>query len=135
MKFGFKTSWRVRFNEVDLQGVVHHTQIVAYLEIARIEYWRSLGISYRQMRQDGYEFIVNNVNIEYKRPLLFDEIIEVSSGLKSMARASFVLGYEIRNESGNLAIVAETGLVCSRVGTGKPAALPADYMSRLGSQM
>jgi len=107
---------------------------VTYLEIARVEYWRSLGISYRQMRVDGYEFIINNINIEYKRPLKFDELIEVSAGVKEMARASFTLGYEIRNEAGDLAIVAETGLVCSQVGTGKPTALPPEYLSRLQSQ-
>ncbi len=133
MSFGFETSWRVRFNEVDLQGVVHHTQIVAYLEIARVECWRALGISYRQMRQDGYEFIVNNVNVEYKRPLVFDEIIKVKVGLKTLARASFVLAYEILKETGEKAIAAETGLVCSRVGSGKPSALPSDYVSRLKS--
>lgn len=133
MTYKFKTSWRVRFNEVDLQGVVHHTQIVTYLEIARVEYWRSLGISYRQMRDDGYEFIINNIDIDYKNSLKFDEIIEVAVGVKSMARASFVLGYEIRNESGDLAIVAETGLVCSKVGSGKPSGLPEKYASRLSS--
>lgn len=134
MTFGFTTSWRVRFNEVDLQGVVHHTQIVTYLEIARVEYWRALGISYRQMREDDYEFIINNVNIEYKLPLVFDEVISVKVGLKNMARASFVLGYEIRKESGETAITGETGLVCSRVGSGKPTALPPDYVSRLQSR-
>ncbi len=131
MKYPYRTSWRVRFNEVDLQGVVHHTQIVTYLEIARVEYWRALGISYRTMRDEGYEFIVNNINVEYKRPLKFDEIIEVAVGVKSIARASFVLGYEIRNESGEIAIKAETGLLCSGVGTGKPAALPKKYLDQL----
>jgi acyl-CoA thioester hydrolase len=131
MTYDFETSWRVRFNEVDLQGVVHHTQIVTYLEIARVEYWRSLGISYKQMRKDGYEFIINNISIDYKKTLIFDEIISVSVGVKSMARASFVLGYEIHNEGGEKAIVAETGLVCSKVGTGKPSALPAKYARHL----
>jgi acyl-CoA thioester hydrolase len=133
MKYSYRTSWRVRFNEVDLQGVVHHTQIVTYLEIARVEYWRALGISYRIMRDEGYEFIINNINVEYKRPLKFDEMIEVAVGVKSTARASFVLGYEIRNEKGERAIIAETGLLCSRVGTGKPTALPKKYLDRLNN--
>jgi acyl-CoA thioester hydrolase len=127
MSSPFHTSWRVRFNEVDLQGVVHHTQIVTYLEIARVEYWRSLGISYRAMRDQGYEFIINKVAVEYKKPLYFDEVIEVSVAVKSMARASFVLEYKIRKEDGGLAIEAQTGLLCSRVGTGKPAPLPDKY--------
>jgi len=134
MTYPFRTSWRVRFDEVDLQGVVHHTNIVAYLEVARVEYWRSLGISYRQMRVDGYEFIINNVNIDYLRPLQFDEVIEVRAGVKSMARASFVIGYQIYKETGELAIVAETGLVCSKVGSGRPSAFPREYADRIRSQ-
>lgn len=133
MNFGFRTSWRVRFNEVDLQGVVHHTQIVTYLEIARVEFWRSLGISYRKMRDEGYEFIINSVRIEYKKALTFDEMITVSVGVRSMARASFVLGYEIRNEAGDVAVTAETGLVCSEVGSGKPSGLPEKYAQLLKS--
>jgi acyl-CoA thioesterase FadM len=63
--------------------------------------------------------------------LKFDETIEVAVGVKSMARASFVLAYQIRNEKGEIAIEAETGLLCSRVGTGKPTALPKKYLDRL----
>ncbi len=135
MKFGYRTSWRVRFDEVDLQGVVHHTKIVTYLEIARVEYWRESGISYREMREKGYEFIIKSVNIEYKKPLYFDEIIDVHVGVKSVARASFVLAYEIRNQGGETAIIAETALVNSRIGTGKPYGLQQEYLKRLRDQL
>ncbi len=131
MSSRFRISWRVRFDEVDLQGVVHHTNIVTYLEIARVEYWRELGISYKTMRDEGYEFIINKINVEYLRPLVFDEIIEVSVAVKTVHRASFILEYEIMNQAGQKAIYAETGLLCSRVGTGKPCGLPAKYLEKL----
>jgi acyl-CoA thioester hydrolase len=127
----FKTSWRVRFNEIDLQGVVHHSQIVTYLEIARLEYWRSLGISYAQLRNDGYEFIVHELQVKYLKPLLFDEIIEASVFIKSLAKASFVLGYEIRKEDRTLAVNAEIELVCAKLGHPKPTALPQRYWEKL----
>jgi acyl-CoA thioester hydrolase len=127
----FHISWRVRFDEVDLQGVVHHTKIVTYLEIARVEFWRELGISYKNMRDEGYEFIINSVKVDYINPLAFDEIIDVFVEVKSLKRASFILKYEIFNQQGDKAIYAETGLVCSRVGTGKPGALPDKYLERL----
>lgn len=127
----FHTSWRVRFDEVDLQGVVHHTRIVTYLEIARVEFWRELGISYKAMRNDGYEFIINSVSVEYIKPLTFDEIIDVYVEVKSLKKASFVLKYEIYNQEGERTIYAETGLLCSRVGTGKPSGLPEKYLERL----
>ncbi|OGC95703.1 MAG: hypothetical protein A2W25_04090 [candidate division Zixibacteria bacterium RBG_16_53_22] len=134
-KSRFLTTWRVRFDEVDLQGVVHHSQIVTYLEIARLEYWRSLGISYRQMREDGHEFIVYRLNVEYLRPLLFDEIITVAVRVKSLARASFVLGYEIFKEDGAPAVTADIELVCARNNIPKPVALPADYREKLRQEL
>jgi acyl-CoA thioester hydrolase len=127
----FKTSWRVRFDEIDMQGVVHHPQIVTYLEIARLEYWRSLGISYNDLRNDGYEFIVHDLHVEYLKPLLFDEIIDVTIATKKLARASFVLGYEIRKENGELAVAAEIELVCARVNIPYPTALPSKYRQKM----
>ncbi len=127
MPYRFQTCWRVRFDEVDLQGVVHHPKIVTYLEIGRVEYWRELGTTYRAMRESGYEFIVKAIQVEYIKPLLFDETITVGVGIKSMGRANFTLGYEIRKEDGSLAVEAETQLVCSKVGSGKPSALPDGF--------
>ena len=131
MRGKFHTSWRVRFDEVDLQGVVHHTRIVTYLEIARVEFWRQLGISYKNMRDEGYEFIINKIDVEYFNPLTFDEIIDIYVEVKSIKKASFILKYEIFNQQGERAIYAETGLVCSRVGIGKPCGLPQKYLGLL----
>jgi acyl-CoA thioesterase FadM len=51
--------------------------------------------------------------------------------VKSLKKASFILKYEICNQQGERAIYAETGLLCSRVGTGKPSGLPEKYLERL----
>lgn len=117
-----------------MQGVVHHSQIVTYLEIARLEYWRSLGISYRQMREDGHEFIVYRLNLEYIKPLLFDEVITVAVSVRSVKRASFVLTYEILNENGQTAVAADIELVCARNNIPRPVALPPDYREKLRAE-
>jgi acyl-CoA thioester hydrolase len=131
----FTTSWRVRFDEIDMQGVVHHPQIVTYLEVARLEFWRSLGISYGELREDGYEYIVHDLHVEYLKPLDFDEIIEVAVRVKTLGRASFVLGYEIFKGTGALAVKAEIELVCARVGVARPVALPEKYRSKLEKEI
>ena len=110
---------------------MRHTNIITYLEIARVEFWRELGISYKNMRDEGYEFIINKIKAEYFSPLTFDEIIDVYVEVKSIKKASFILKYEIFNRQGQRAIYAETGLVCSRVGTGKPCGLPQNYLDLL----
>lgn len=131
MTYLFHTSWRVRFDEIDVQGVVHHSRIVVYLEIARLEFWRHLGVSYMNMRDDGFEFIVSGLEVSYLKPLHFDEIITVNVAVKELRRASFILQYLIQKQDGSEAVLAETELVCARVGIGKPTALPSYYVDKL----
>jgi len=131
MPYNFKTSWRVRFDECDLQGMVHHTQIVKYLEIARIDFLRHLGMPYKQMLEDGYEFIIRRVAVRYRKPLRFEEIIEVKVGILKMGRASFYLSYKVYNQAGVLAVEGETEQLCADAGAGKPIALPKKYLEAL----
>jgi acyl-CoA thioester hydrolase len=86
------------------------------------------------MREDGHEFIIHRLNVEYLKPLVFDEIITVAVRVKSLARASFVLAYEIFKEDGQLAVNADIELVCARNNIPKPVALPIDYREKLSKQ-
>ena len=127
----FATSWRVRFDEIDLQGVVHHSEIVKYLEITRLEFWRYLGFTYRELREDGYEFIIHDLHLRYLKPLEFDEFIKAIVFVKSLARASFILGYEIYKQNGDLAVTAEIEIVCARLNVAHPVALPRKYREKM----
>ena len=46
-------SFRIRYSETDQMGVVYHGNYAQYLELARVEWLRSLGISYKSMEEDG----------------------------------------------------------------------------------
>ena len=129
--FSFETSWRTRFTEIDLQGVVHHSEIIKYLEIARIEYWRQTGIGYKELRQAGYEFVVANVECDYLKPLLFDKIIQAKARVCRCSRASMTFEYLIYDDNNKLAVHATTLLVCVKIGEDKPHALPAVYLRRI----
>ena len=129
----YSTSWRVRFDEIDMQGVVHHSEIVKYLEIARLEFWRHLGFTYRELRDDGYEFIIHDLHVRYLKPLEFDEFVKATVYVKSLARASFVLGYQFFKEKGDLAVEAEIEIVCARLNVAHPVALAPKYLVKLKS--
>ncbi len=131
----FSTTWRVRFDEIDMQGVVHHSEIVKYLEITRLEYWRYLGFTYSELRNDGYEFIIHDLHICYIKPLEFDEFVEGTVYVKSLARASFVWGYKLFKENGDLAVEAEIEIVCARLNVARPVALAPKYLVKLKSAM
>ncbi len=126
--FTFSTDWRVRFSEVDLQGVVHHSEIIKYFEIARIEYWRCLGLNYTEFRTAGYEFVVARIDCDFIRPLHFDEIIRVYVRTSAVSRTSVLIDYLILDDRHQPAVSGNTLMVCVRVGIGKPFKLPASFL-------
>jgi acyl-CoA thioester hydrolase len=129
--FTFQTLLRARFTEADLQGMIHHSEFVKYLEIARIEYWRQLGIGYREFMEMGLQFVVSKVECSYLKSIYFDEMVAIKARVCRISRTSITFDYIILNESNEPAVTASTLLVCVRHGGAKPYPMPADYMEKL----
>lgn len=121
----FRIDLRVRFAETDAMGVAHHAAFLPYLETARVEYLRSLGHPYRELRdRDGLEFAVVGIDVRYHAPLQFDDVFTVTCALVQRGRATFVLAYRV--ELGDLLVLDGTTrhAVLDRT-TGAPRRLPA----------
>jgi len=129
--FTFQISWRVRFSEVDLHKVVHHSQTIKYLEIGRVEYWRQLGIGYQDFLDSGYQYVVAKVECNYLKPLTFDKIITVMVRVAKFTRTSITYEYLIYDNNGDCAIFAQTILVCLREEGRRPQPLPKDYLQKI----
>ena len=129
--FTFQTSWKTRFYEVDLQGVVHHAEIIKYLEIGRVEYWRHLGIGYRDFLDSGLQYVVLRVECDYLKPLYFDKVINVRVRVSRLTRTSVTYEYLIFDDNDECAIHALTVLVCIKTGKGKPYQLPKEYIKKI----
>jgi YbgC/YbaW family acyl-CoA thioester hydrolase len=129
--FTFQTSWRVRFYEVDLQGVVHHSRIIKYLEIGRVEYWRQLGIGYQDFLNSGYQYVVARVECDYLKTLAFDKIITMMVRVAKFSKTSMTYEYLIIDDNGDNAVFAQTVLVCLRAGGSRPSPIPKDYLQQI----
>ncbi|MDA8293500.1 MAG: thioesterase family protein [Actinomycetota bacterium] len=86
---------RTRFAETDAMGVVHHAAYLPYLEAARVEYLRSRGHPYAAVRSEGIDLVVLECAVRYRRPLYFDENVDVALGLGEVGRARFELHYRL----------------------------------------
>jgi acyl-CoA thioester hydrolase len=84
---------RTRFAETDAMGIVHHAAYLLYLEEARVAYLRRLGHPYDEVRRDGFNFAVLEVVVQYRRPLEFDELVDVHLRAGAVSRATFQLAY------------------------------------------
>ena len=84
-RFGF----RVRYVEVDYQGIVYFAHYVTYFDVAIHEFFRSLPYDYTSIRgATGTDFNIVRAVVEYRRPLRFDEQFEVEVTLGRIGRTS-----------------------------------------------
>jgi len=123
MKFD-KIQIRVRYGETDQMGVVYHGNYALYLEMGRIEWLRKLGISYKDMEQSGLMLPVVSLNINYKKPAGYDDVINVKTQLKNLPTAKIEFEYEITNERDEILTTASTILVFIDKKTNRPVKAP-----------
>lgn len=115
---------RVRYNETDRMGIVHHSQYVYYYEMARTEFMRALGISYKEMEERGVYLVVREVHSKYFAPAYYDEILHVHVRLVEMPMVKVSFEYVIKNDAGTLINTGSTVLACVDSETRRPCRAP-----------
>jgi acyl-CoA thioester hydrolase len=95
--FRFFHPVRVRYSEIDGQGVVFNAHYLTYFDTAITEYFRWLGYDYLgEAKRSGADFHTVKALVEFKQPMLFDQEIEVGTrvgriGTSSMTFALVIL--------------------------------------------
>lgn len=93
-----KIEIRVRYQETDGQGIVHHANYLNYFEKARIEYLRSMGISYRDVEEAGLMLVIAEVELRYFLPAYFDDLLQVETRVVSTKGAAIIHAYKITRD-------------------------------------
>jgi acyl-CoA thioester hydrolase len=125
---------RVYWEDTDAGGVVYYATYLRFLERARTEWLRTLGIDQaRLLRDERLQFVVVEANIRYHRPAKFDDELLVSAALDSLRGASVTFAQEIRRggEAGELLVSATVRAACLASDTLKPRPLPQALASQL----
>lgn len=113
------TRVRVRYCECDPMGVAHHAAYVPWLEIGRTELLREGGVAYAQMEHAGVFLVVVRLDIRYRRPVLYDDVVEVRTRVESRgSRVKIEHAYDVvivergGKVLGEVAASASTTLAC-----------------------
>lgn len=125
---------RVYWEDTDAGGVVYYANYLRFLERARSEWLRSLGIDQASMlRDERLQFVVVEANIRYHRPAKFDDELVVSVRLDELRSASVVFQQEIRRGSqlGELLVSASVRAACLASDSLRPRPLPAALTGQL----
>ncbi|AOW11188.1 acyl-CoA thioesterase [Flavobacterium gilvum] len=118
---------RVRYSETDQMGVVYHGNYIPYFEIGRVEWLRNKGISYKMMEENGIGLPIVNMNINFKKSAVYDELLTIHTVFKSLTSVRIEFDCAIYNEAKELLTTAQFMLVFVSLKTGRPIA-PPDYI-------
>ncbi|MFD2565985.1 acyl-CoA thioesterase [Pseudotenacibaculum haliotis] len=123
----FSTHIRVRYGETDQMGVVYHGNYANYFEVARTEWLRSLGVTYKDMEESGIMLPVISLSFNFIKPAKYDDILTVSVLLKKKPLVKIDFDYEIINQNKEKISTGNSVLAFIDMKTGKPTKCP-DYI-------
>jgi len=96
-KFPFSMSYQIPFDDVDMGGVVHNSKYLLFFERSRVGYFKQAGINFIPPPDDLF-FVVRRHEIEYLRPLVFDDKIICEARVSEVRNSSFIFKYRILKE-------------------------------------
>jgi len=92
------TSIRVRYGETDPMKYVYYGNYAEYFEVARVELFRTLGMSYDEIEKRGIFLPVSEYKIKYLKPALYDQLLEIRTYVRKIPGIRIEFDYEIYNE-------------------------------------
>ena len=124
-------SIRVRYAEVDSMKYVYYGNYAAYLEVARVELFRTLGMPYAEMEQSGIWLPVLDFQIKYIQPAVYDELLEIHTFITEIPTAKLKFEYTIFNEKKEKICTASTTLFFLDAAKNKVTRCPLELLDIL----
>ncbi|MBC7737725.1 MAG: tol-pal system-associated acyl-CoA thioesterase [Candidatus Saccharibacteria bacterium] len=123
---------RVYYEDTDLAGIVYYANYLKFIERARTEWVRSLGVDQAQLRsQQGVVFAVRRIEADYLKPARFDDELRVETEEVAVTAARITLSQTVSRGLERL-FTAQVTLVCL-TDTGHPARIPATLRQTLAA--
>ena len=122
-----ETQVRVRYQETDNMGVVYYSNYLVWFEIARTEYFRALGLVYRELEKKGIYLMVASVGCRYRSPAKYDDIVKIQAGVPELKNSS--LKFEYRLSVGDKLIATGESVHVFTNESGRPVRIPEEVRS------
>ena len=126
-------SWPVRvyWEDTDAGGVVYHANYVRFMERARSEWLRALGVDQMALKDaTGLAFMVVDMQINFLKPALLDDELQVTVDVMERRAASILFAQTVTRADGSCLIRAKVRVACVDVRQMRPVPIPADIIPR-----
>lgn len=97
-----ETTIRPRYAETDQMGVIYHGNYFTYFEVARSDYFRQVGYTYKYLESLGVIMPVLECGCKFMKPVLYDESITIRTKCFWNEKIKIKLEYEVLDEAGIL---------------------------------
>ncbi len=123
---------RSRYSETDKMGVVYHSHYLEYFEVIRTEFVREAGLTYAELEDSGVMLPVASVNVRYKRPIRYDELMDGRLLIFDRPTVKLVTYYDIRSVgAAHPCVLGKVELVFVDVKTQKPIRAPDQFLEKI----
>jgi acyl-CoA thioester hydrolase len=125
---------RVYYEDTDAGGFVYHANYLKYLDRARTEWLRAIGIEQTQLHEQyKLVFVVRQISINYLKPIFLNELINVTSSLIQIGKASMIFTQRILRNA-DVVCTAEVKIAALNIIKQRPQALPPEIIQTITTQ-
>lgn len=125
----FTIKKKIYYHDTDCGDVVYYSNYLKYFEEVRTEYFLSKGIDIKKLTEKGIFFVVSNVDIKYKKPARYGDMLSVLSKIDRIKSVSIDFIHQIKKDSDLLVECKTTLVLVNKVF--KPTSIPQDILTLL----
>ena len=126
------TTYRVPYADTDQMGVVYYGNYLTLFERCRNELMRSCPMTYREMEAKGLALPVIEAHVDYKRPALYDDLLELRGTVHSAKGCQIRIDVDVLRD-GELLAKGYTVHCCINLATKRPTRLPKELCEQFNS--
>jgi acyl-CoA thioester hydrolase len=124
----FRWPVRIYYEDTDAGGMVYHANYLKFMERARTEYLRTLGIELDALERDHrIIFAVRSISVDYRKPARLNELLDVTVAIEEVRAASILFGQAVRRDGGELICEGRVRVASISADAFRPVAIP-DFM-------
>lgn len=121
---------KIYYHDTDSGGVVYYANYLKFLEEARTEAMKEVGLEIKALAQNGILFVVRRQEIDYKAPAFYGDLLDVCTWISAISAVQLTFEARIKNQDGQILSSAKTFLVCVDAHL-KPQPIPQELKDKL----
>ncbi len=127
----FEWQVRVYYEDTDAGGVVYHSNYLNFMERARTEWLRQMGFEQTYLKDVlNIVFVVHSMQIAFKKPARFNDLLTITSNLAKTGRSSFEFFQKITINQ-QILVEAQVKVACVDAMSFKPVGIPEQIRSKM----